>query len=29
VDGGDSVVDSSSAAFHGPQEHLRELLRRR
>jgi meso-butanediol dehydrogenase/(S,S)-butanediol dehydrogenase/diacetyl reductase len=29
VDGGDSVVDSSSAAFHGPQEHLRDLLRRR
>jgi meso-butanediol dehydrogenase/(S,S)-butanediol dehydrogenase/diacetyl reductase len=29
VDGGDSVVDSSSAAFHGPQEHLRDLLRGR
>jgi meso-butanediol dehydrogenase/(S,S)-butanediol dehydrogenase/diacetyl reductase len=29
VDGGDSVVDSSSAAFHGPQEHLRDLLRER
>jgi meso-butanediol dehydrogenase/(S,S)-butanediol dehydrogenase/diacetyl reductase len=27
VDGGDSAVDMSSAAFHGPPERLRELLR--
>lgn len=27
VDGGDSVVDGSSTPFHGPPEHLRELLR--
>jgi NAD(P)-dependent dehydrogenase (short-subunit alcohol dehydrogenase family) len=27
VDGGASAVDSSSAPFHGPQEHLRDLLR--
>lgn len=27
VDGGASAVDSSSAPFHGPQEHLRNLLR--
>jgi NAD(P)-dependent dehydrogenase (short-subunit alcohol dehydrogenase family) len=27
VDGGDSAVDSSSAAFHGPPERLRDLLR--
>jgi meso-butanediol dehydrogenase / (S,S)-butanediol dehydrogenase / diacetyl reductase len=26
VDGGDSVVDSSSMAFHGPDEHLRALM---
>lgn len=29
VDGGDSAVDSSSTPFHGPQEHLRDLLRGR
>lgn len=27
VDGGASAVDSSSAPFHGPPEHLRDLLR--
>ena len=27
VDGGDSAVDMSSAAFHGPPERLRDLLR--
>lgn len=27
VDGGDSAVDMSSAAFHGPPDRLRELLR--
>ena len=27
VDGGASAVDSSSTPFHGPQEHLRALLR--
>jgi meso-butanediol dehydrogenase/(S,S)-butanediol dehydrogenase/diacetyl reductase len=27
VDGGASAVDSSSAPFHGPPDHLRELLR--
>jgi NAD(P)-dependent dehydrogenase (short-subunit alcohol dehydrogenase family) len=27
VDGGASAVDSSSTPFHGPQEHLRDLLR--
>ncbi len=26
VDGGDSAVDGSSTPFHGPPEHLRELL---
>lgn len=28
VDGGDSAVDASSTPFHGPQEHLRDLLSR-
>ena len=27
VDGGASAVDSSSTPFHGPQQHLRDLLR--
>jgi meso-butanediol dehydrogenase/(S,S)-butanediol dehydrogenase/diacetyl reductase len=27
VDGGASAVDSSSAPFHGPEQHLRDLLR--
>jgi meso-butanediol dehydrogenase/(S,S)-butanediol dehydrogenase/diacetyl reductase len=27
VDGGGTVVDSSSVPFHGPEEHLRDLLR--
>ena len=28
VDGGGMAVDGSSTAFHGPQERLRELLRK-